>query len=436
MNMNKYLDKIITEAKKVSLTQSEKRSILSTVNSYIKENPIRGASGKIVSPYNKVTNRNPVILIKSDWLALFKISKLNQRKLLPAFIIIMLVLSGATTSFAANSALPGDSLYPIKVNVNEKVKVLLAVGTSANAKVAVSIAGERLKEVEKLAVKGKISPETKKEIKKNFIENATKVKTLVADLEAKGEATDAATINSEFESSLDAHNSILSEISNKDGENKEKVDEINSEVGAYLKDSVEVRTGQENKVITSPEAEVKASADDSLKSATNKVADVETYIENKKDLSDEVKLKATDQLKVAKDLIVSGQTKLEAGSSGEAYVTLQKASRKAKDLKLVLDSSSELNLKVDNVLSKNDSPKIEDGQDPKDNNDNIDGTKNNLIPEDNLEKTDNNEIKSDDSTKTESVIDLKANTKIDAKPSVNNIIKTNTSVKSTTKVGL
>src|SRR5262245_19259786 len=41
---------------------------------------------------------------------------------MPVFAVIAIIaLLGGGTSFAAQGALPGDTLYPIKVNVNEKI---------------------------------------------------------------------------------------------------------------------------------------------------------------------------------------------------------------------------------------------------------------------------------------------------------------------------
>lgn len=69
-------------------------------------------------------------------------------------LALILIVSLGGVSFAAEGALPGDTLYPVKVSVNERVETYLAPGTEGKAKVAVRHAEERLRETELLAARG------------------------------------------------------------------------------------------------------------------------------------------------------------------------------------------------------------------------------------------------------------------------------------------
>jgi hypothetical protein len=75
----------------------------------------------------------------------------------PAFILALIlvgVLGGGGVALAAAGALPGDTLYAIKTDVNEPVERVLALSDDAKADVDIAHAEERLREVELLAASG------------------------------------------------------------------------------------------------------------------------------------------------------------------------------------------------------------------------------------------------------------------------------------------
>src|SRR5436309_3366576 len=81
---------------------------------------------------------------------------------MPVFAIItILALMGGGTSLAAQNALPGDFLYPVKVNVNENIVAGLAFTAEAKAKVETDLAERRLEEAAELAEKSHMSAEAK-----------------------------------------------------------------------------------------------------------------------------------------------------------------------------------------------------------------------------------------------------------------------------------
>ena len=68
--------------------------------------------------------------------------------------LLMIVVSGVSVAGAAEAALPGDTLYAIKVNVNEEVKLALATSPAKKADVSLARAEARLAELEILASRG------------------------------------------------------------------------------------------------------------------------------------------------------------------------------------------------------------------------------------------------------------------------------------------
>lgn len=125
-----------------------------------------------------------------------------------AFVALLLISTGGT-SVLARGALPGDSLYAVKLRLNENVERTLAYTPEAKAAVDVEHAEERLSEIELLAAQGKtdeavlVSAGAAVEAK---IEQAAAT---AARFSEEGDETTADQIQSRIASVLLAHADIL-----------------------------------------------------------------------------------------------------------------------------------------------------------------------------------------------------------------------------------
>jgi hypothetical protein len=72
---------------------------------------------------------------------------------LAILIVLLVVTLSAGTAYAAGGALPGDSLYPVKIAV-EDARLMLS-GEEGEASLYLQFAGERLQEIDSLATKGR-----------------------------------------------------------------------------------------------------------------------------------------------------------------------------------------------------------------------------------------------------------------------------------------
>jgi predicted aconitase with swiveling domain len=162
----KWLTKLIREAKRTKLTHTEKHYMLSA---------IMGAA-KVPSPY---------YFVMPDFIR-------NYHRQAVAFVVVFaLVLTSTGTSFAAESALPGEALYGIKVNVNEEIKSLVAFSADAKARVGVERTTKRLKEAEELSKQGKLTPEAQVIIKKNIKSHGDDIKKSLKVLASTNSTTTA-----------------------------------------------------------------------------------------------------------------------------------------------------------------------------------------------------------------------------------------------------
>jgi len=107
----------------------------------------------------------PVVLHRSSYVFL------SPRYLVPLFVVLVVFIGGGTTS-AAQGALPGDLLYPVKVSINEKVEVALAPTPAAKAEVQVRLAERRVEEAQKLSSQGRLNKKTAKILSDDFDEHA------------------------------------------------------------------------------------------------------------------------------------------------------------------------------------------------------------------------------------------------------------------------
>src|SRR5437763_954383 len=117
--MTKFED-IIKEAKNVRLNADDKALARNALIMYMREMPVRS----------------------------FNLARFHVIRFASAAFAI--VLFGGGISYAAQGALPGEALYPVKVNVTEKVLGWLKVSASSKTAFEMSLAETRLQEAEKL----------------------------------------------------------------------------------------------------------------------------------------------------------------------------------------------------------------------------------------------------------------------------------------------
>jgi hypothetical protein len=127
------LNKGIQGLKQPALGTTEKSAMLSRLHAY--------------ADYHKM---KPAAPVASSWIHFFSVHRYSYGTL-----AILIVLSTSSVSFAAEKALPGDILYPIKVNINESVRSAFTVNPEAKAKWESDKIFRRVEEAETLAAQGK-----------------------------------------------------------------------------------------------------------------------------------------------------------------------------------------------------------------------------------------------------------------------------------------
>ena len=142
--------KTLNKAKDIKMTADEKLAIKQSLNTLVKT-----TCGELVESIPSPFGLKPHLgqQIRSPYISSF--SFFAKGLVLAALI---LVIGGGSLSFAAEGSLPGDWLYPIKINVNEKAKKLTLKTSEAKIAWQEKRIERRLEELDKLVTDNKINP--------------------------------------------------------------------------------------------------------------------------------------------------------------------------------------------------------------------------------------------------------------------------------------
>lgn len=188
------MKKFIKILKNFNLSQKEKDVLRYKIEQFISFNPIRG---EVHVPK------------KSFYFSIFTLRSLG--KAVSLVLILLVVVGGTGVSYASTDALPGDKLYNVKINVNEKIEEKLAFTTEAKVTVQTQKVERRLTEVQKLVEKKDFSDEKKEIVKINLEKNVNEVTKSIESLKNEGKIEEALDTTSKITPVLEAHKKVLTE---------------------------------------------------------------------------------------------------------------------------------------------------------------------------------------------------------------------------------
>ncbi|HVU75882.1 MAG TPA: DUF5667 domain-containing protein [Candidatus Paceibacterota bacterium] len=191
-DLNRHLQSGFDELR---MSENEKRAMRGFLEAHMSTHPLGGMK----SPYT--------------W-----VSFTHMRSLVLVPILILMLGSG--TAFAAQGALPGDTLYPIKIHVNEAVAGALAVSDAAKASYNTEVAAERLKEAQALAAQNKLSASTTDQLTQDYEAHAA-LAVAYADKVDTNDAAKGAELRANL-ATLQAEGTVLATVAGKDGSEETK----------------------------------------------------------------------------------------------------------------------------------------------------------------------------------------------------------------------
>ncbi len=184
--MRDELKKGIQDLKSIRLQKGEKADILKSV-----------LNAPIPSPY----------IHKISLWAVFK-----NPKYLYAFqtIVLLLVIAGGAVAYNAETALPGENLYFIKVDLSEPLRDFFNTAPADKAEWESIKASRRLEEAADLVIKGELNEEKRSYLENRFNEHVDAFD--ISVVKAASSTGKAKLIELEFEANISAHAKVLEQL--------------------------------------------------------------------------------------------------------------------------------------------------------------------------------------------------------------------------------
>jgi len=190
--MKQKFEDILTRAgSEYSLSEAEKMRMQRVLKQYMNFKPLRGAES-----YSSVS-------LSYRWYSF------TYRPVAAALVLVLVFGSGV--SYAAEGALPGDTLYSVKTMVNEPVRVAIATNAEAKAELQIELAERRIEEAAVLAVEGRLDEDTQESLAVAFESHAEAASEQIKKAEADDEGS-SIELASRFETRLVAHENVLAEV--------------------------------------------------------------------------------------------------------------------------------------------------------------------------------------------------------------------------------
>jgi len=212
--MEEFLKKLAKKHRSISLSDRERTDMRLNLGVFIDEHPARAPF--LVRTYSYFSSVQRILSSRHA---------LTGYRLVAMSLVIVLV-AGVGTTYAAVNALPGDPLYSIKINVAEPVEHVLTASGESQAQWDVTLANRRLEEAEKLAAAGTLTARNAQIVQTQLAAVTQNLNANVAVVPSATASTSAATsgstqiaaiaqasdAQSDLEASLSAHVQVLNAL--------------------------------------------------------------------------------------------------------------------------------------------------------------------------------------------------------------------------------
>lgn len=330
------LKKFIRDAQRVSLTREDRRTIRHALMALThKETPVQ----------------MPVHVPWFAWLAHSRSLILAPRFALATACLVIVVMTGSGIALAAESTLPGDLLYPLKVNVTEELRTYLTRDTAARAAWETTRLERRLEEAETLAMRGTLDTQTSASLTMHIEKNTNRLQTLTQTLASRNDVASAATVNTRIEASLTAHEKILSEIriEKTAGAAPLSVQVLVDHLEKKKKAIETRRKAEEQEIGAGVPAQAHAVVKKRKQKTKERIEEIRGRIEERKDvLGIRAAAKIEVQLDDAENRLERGLKKEEHEEFEKAFVLFQSADRVAQEADVLMKAHEQqrINLNV------------------------------------------------------------------------------------------
>lgn len=333
MNTEKNTTEKLTVLRKQMLSETARARIADELQAYASFHAI--ASDVRVGEQSRSTKQVPT---GTSWFS--RLTNLSTKRMTAALIVLALV-AGGSTSFAAESAVPGDVLYPVKIEVNENIKSAFAISTEAEAALQAEFLAERLAEAETLAARGDLDATAAAELEERIDAHMEEVTTLTAAAELDGSYDVAASVRAALEGSLRSSAVVLG------GLNASVQGNYGAELVNHLL-AIADTAATANAEATSTVA-TSTTVDESVSaivhtSATDVTKAAQVLANTKSSLNTKVYAELAADLDTAVAAQADAEASLEADAYESAYAASQIAIRLAAEVTAMIESQTRLDM--------------------------------------------------------------------------------------------
>lgn len=253
------------------------------------------------------------------------ITNFSRTRIMKATLILALMVGlGGGTSFAAQQSVPGDTLYPVKVHVNENVRTAFAFDANAQAKLQAGILQERLEEAQALAARGKLEGEVEASVQAHV---AAQVDKTIAASE-KADAEVAAQVRVAVSDALRSFSTRLAV--GETGKESHTGTSVGMALPTAAKNGVAMDRGMDADVMTmsafgTSEIAGEISVESIVAQAQARLEALQKTIRAAVGMGAEVKAQFEAQLQAASTLVTEAQAHLKTGAEAQAESSVQRA---------------------------------------------------------------------------------------------------------------
>ena len=206
--MEENIKKIKQFRETILLTQDERASMDEAIFSFMKMHPLEEAHEPAASDAPGHNTKPSGFVF---WHVVFQ-----KRFAYGALVGVLIVSLFAGTASAAEHALPGDVLYPVKVNVTEEIRSRMLISQKQKAQWEVERVRRRLTEIQTLvASQGAVDPAVVVQLEKYIQKHSEKVNQALASFEEAGDTATIVAIADNLDFSLESYRSVVSSADQK-----------------------------------------------------------------------------------------------------------------------------------------------------------------------------------------------------------------------------
>lgn len=336
--MNKKIDRQFTDLQNIKLAPAEKNQMKASLILHMEKYPVRN------SVSSRLIWRESWKIFVDSWL----ISKHTKYMTASIIIALILALGGGSTVAAAENSVPGDILYPVKINVTENIRAVAAISDESKASWNTEVVTRRLQEAEQLVAKDKLDSQTADLLSEEVKTHSELTKIAAQKLSDNQESEKAAAVNAQLEAKIKAHADILINIGQQNIASEHLVNLLQN-VSSELSSVSDARIKTETRVQEQDDDEVQVSANGRLTAAENKIAEVQKYLDNKKNkVSDKIWTDAAERLNSAKQNLekakeLTAEKNLDSSKYSQIYSLSLKSFRLAVESQSMINSGQRLN---------------------------------------------------------------------------------------------